>query len=287
MSAPQPDIVAVTDIDKNLCGAMVYWTLRGSTDAAQLETAWEHYGLDTNLLPDTPSIEAALHRAVKDQVSKHRLMRKLDGGGWALVDEIAQGDELDYNVVVRIKADKVGRLSFDEGPAWRGEDHIKREVREDYDKHLDTLSPQDVSKWLVKLIDGCNSVRLRETGGFYFVPRDSLQRWRDMVEAITARASHAMFEIPALTSAEAVNAICDAITTEAEKVADAMDMHLQDEALGHVALRRRSEECQQMAAKVESYESLLGITQDALKKRLDELKVGLATAALMAEGDDD
>lgn len=282
----QPQVMTVNDIDPNMCGALVYWSMSGTTNIDDLGAAWDDAGLDQKLIPLMPSPETALRRAVKEQASKRILVRRITNG-WALVNEKAEGDSLDYAVMLRVKLDKVGRLAFEEGPAWEHDDRVKIDINSAYLRSMDELSQTDMSGFLVKLVDSVAALRLRETGGFYFIPKTALHAWRSYAGAIRASSDHTISEIPALTSTEAIDAVLSALRTEAEGAAVAMEEELAAEELGAVALRNRSVACEKMADKVSKYEKLLGVAQTELRDRLDTLKVNLATAALMAGGSDD
>ena len=160
------------------------------------------------------------------------------------------------------------------------------ELRAAYERHLGCMSANDVSTWMCELLKVVNGVSLRDTGGIYFIPRSSLATWRAMMGAVRACSAHAVFEVPALRSDEAVEAILDAITREAETAAADMEEEIIMTDLGARALRTRANRCEAIQRKLEDYEQLLGRGMDTLKERLGGLQAQMAAAALAASADE-
>jgi hypothetical protein len=156
-------------------------------------------------------------------------------------------------------------------------------VQADYDRTMGEVL--NLSSWLVRMVYSTHAVGLRDTGGIYFVPRDGVDEWKKLVGAIRAASAHQFFEVPALRSSEAVDAILDALITEAGESILKMEEQLTSDKLGEKALHGRVEKCDAMKSKIESYEALLGTNLDKLRERLDGLKANLAAAALL-KGED-
>jgi hypothetical protein len=278
-------IYAVPDAEQ--AGAIVYWRLSGTINAAQLEEAWQNANLALELLPETPSPEAALRRAVYEQKERRRLARKLPNGkGWALVNELVDGDDLEYEISIRVFLNKVGQVEFEMPEDVRPEEQqMCTQIEASFYQHLDELSAADVSAWLVGFSAKCSAVSLRERGGIYFVPRQNLAYWRSAYKAIQSVSGHSCYEIPALKSDEAVDAILDAVTREAQAAAEAMAEELASGDLQSRALANREERCTSMLAKLKQYEDLLGRSMGAITDRVGDLKAEIATAALATMGD--
>jgi phage pi2 protein 07 len=271
-------IVAVSG-NTQTAGAIVWWNMHETTDYDALSAAWKDAGLDAELLPRLPSPEAALRRAVKQEEGKHLLVRGIENG-WALVDEEVDGEDLDYEIRVRFTLNAVGNVNVEP------KDHkLAAPVKAEYDKLLSTLSREDVSSWLVRMAALTQAVMLRENGGFYFIPRTQLDQWRRIAKAVTSASQHRVNEIPALQSEEAVAAILEAVTAEAEKAADEMDEDMDDAKLGARALSSRTNHAESVLKKVMGYEALLGEGLDKIRERLEGLKAGFAAKAIKAMAD--
>lgn len=276
-------VVAVTE-GISTAGAIVWWRLSGSVDASRLRDTWEAEGLAAHLLPDTPSASTAIRRAVNEQREARRLVRPLDGGkGFAIVLESVTGDTLDYDVACKVRLDAVGRLKVE--PSYHP---LADAVRADYEKHLTELSGQDISAWLVGLMSKVDGVGLRDTGGIYFVPRHGIDQWRQIARALREASHNTVYEVPALKSDEAVDAILDAISAEAAAEADSMEKDLQTD-LGQRALETRMGRCDSVEQKMTRYEGFLGRRLDELRGRIIDLRAQLTVAMVkvdIAEGSD-
>jgi hypothetical protein len=266
-------------------GLLVWWRLSGQLTSRKLEETWAHAGLDETLLPDMPAPTTALRRALRELEGRHVFVRRLPAGGWALVSEHAQGDgenDLLLGTEVRSWVDSAGRVVVEPaGHPWESR------IREGYEAAFEELL--NVSGWLSRLTKQVAAVGLRDTGGIYFVPRTSVELWQKMTEAISKSSGHRFFEVPALQSDSAVEAILDAVSREAEAEVAAMEADLADpeNGLGARAYKSRMGRCEAAAFKVASYEALLGRSLEGLQKRLEDLRYGLGAAALKAEAERD
>lgn len=282
--------VIPADIDPSrlpTAGAIAWWRLSGTVDHEKLTQAWVAAGLSPDALPMPPTPEQGIRRALREQEERRVLARPLkDKGSYALVEErltSAHGTdaELSYQVAFKVTVNSAsGDITFDPDG---GDGQIRQdEIRAAFAKHMAALSPGDISNWLVDLAYKVKSVSLRDTGGIYFIPSTMLTHWHKAVEVIRAVSAHSMFEVPALKSDEAVDAILDAISMEAKDEIAKLENAL-DSDMGARGLRSRSEKAKEMLAKLKSYEALLGKGAANIGQRLEELSVELSTAALAAE----
>lgn len=262
-------------------GAIVWWVLNGVVSYTKLIESLQASGLDEKLMPPPITADCALRRAAKAQEERRFLARPLGRGiGWAMVQERSteDGESLTHEVVCKVK------LTDTEQMVATPADHpVVALVRADYEAARDAYTPQDVSAWVVRVADSLRCLRLRERGGVYFVPADALPVWKGLVEAIrTAHGGHDLYEVPAMKSEEAVKAILDAVVREAEEEATQMQQELIDGDIGGKALNGRADKVADIKAKVAHYEELLGVTQTALREKLDTLRADLTAAALLA-----
>lgn len=270
-------------------GAITYWRLDGTVDLAKLRDAWVSENLHPDLLPLPPEFETCLHRAVNELAAKRCLVRPLARrGAWAVISEevIKDGNEehLKHNEECQVRY-AAGAVVVT--PSWSS--HAPA-ILASFETYKQTLVSTDISLWLTKLAKQVSACGLRDTGGVYFVPRDQVEFWRAVARAIKVASDHKVFRIPALHNDEAVEAILDAVTQEATKAAEQIEADLQksgDEALGARALRTRAAACAATLAKIASYEELLGVKAEAIKARIEDLRAGVAAAALTADEDEE
>ena len=277
-SMTQPDFMAVPDA-VDTAGSIVWWRLSGGSDAVGLEQALIGAGVDPSDAPKRPTPREALARAMRQHQEQRLLARPLGRNkGWALVDETPVEGGLDYRVVCTADVNDLG------GPEVSGPPDKIASIRQAHAEHWQRLSSNDVSGWLTRyLVPAVQAVRLRESGGIYFVPQPHLQRFRQIAGALCSATDHVVYQVPALRSDEAVEAILAAVLLEADGEIDGMAGELDAGELGKRALRTREGRCDALRLKVEAYEQLLGRSMEALRERLGGLRGSIVEAAFLAE----
>lgn len=282
-------VIAVPGMTADTVGAVVFWRLSGDVRRSELELLWLAEGLDPQDLPVPTSPASALARAVREQASRSLFPRPIGrGDGWALVQERPGEEVPDYTVKLRV-------VLTDTGPQVQAQsmtggwlpvdedDSLAQEVTRSYNDHLTTLSGSDFSSWLVKRAEALKAVRLRDTGGIYFVPRDSVPQWQKTVSVVRHCTEHVVSEIPALRSDEAVGAVMEAIIREAGEVMTQIEADLRNSELGSRALDARVETVCRTMTKVEGYGDLLGRSMADVTSRLDDLRAQAVEASMVAQ----
>lgn len=278
MTTVNPGLVAVTDIDT--AGAIVWWRLSGAMDLERLREAWVAGGLEEALLPELPSDSRALVRAVTALSGDRVLARPLaKTKGWALVQETATTDTLDYGTVLKAS------LDADRGLVVDGSPQAVQAVRAQFEAARATLTLRDASTWLSQLIRTTEATPLRDTGGVYFVPRSHVETYRRYAAAIRTATAHTLYEVPALRSEEAVEAILVAVTTEVSTALAGMETEMDTAELGERALRTRQQKCERLRSKVVLYEELLGKSMGELTQGLEGLNASITAAILAASAE--
>lgn len=282
-----PGYTAVTDL--KTAGAIIWWRLAGDTSIANLRTQWENQNLPVDQLPEVPSPQAALTRAAGSLATKHRLVRPLPSGrGWALVDEhTTETKSLEYQEVAHLTLGPEGKVKLEQkGPGITSVDNLKLHAA--FEEAQRTLTVNDVSAWLSKLVKPMlQAVSLRDTGGVYFVPADFMSTFHAMSKAIQGATTHRIFEVPALKSTDAIDAILSAVMREADTECGAMETELDVGQLKVRALGSRVTRCASLLVKVETYENLLGVGMAHVKERIESLRAGVVAAQLAIAAETD
>jgi len=288
-STVQPNVVAVTDAHGDSCGAVVWWKLSGEVSIDRLAVSWEARGLDPDLLPNEPSPAKRIRRAV-DQVARGMngrcLVRPLAGkSSWAIVNEEASKDDLEYQIVLRARLEGEGLFAECAHPVYSDVIHAA------YDHYRDNLVSNDVSKWLLDTMDRMRAVGLRQGGGIYFVPRERVPQLRQIASVLADVSGHEVYEVPALKSDEAVRAILHAVLDEADQELGRIEEEMGEREYGKRGLETRERRCGQLLEKVAEYEALLGESMDGIRDRAEGLRAEIVAATLVASmeggGDDD
>lgn len=284
--------ILVSEELAGMSGAQVHWKLSSTTvDHTALTAAWKKASLPMSLVPSTAEPETVLRRAVSELRKPHLLVRN-HKGVFVLSDERVRKEGVEYpqdvsytprTTVSMSKTGKVKVEPFDQA--------VYDTVNDAYQTGLGELSSADFTPWLVRLVAYCAGVSMREGGGIYFIPRAQVPTWRMIKATISSVSEHKLYMIPAMQSDEAVEAILDAIESEAAAEAARLERKLfpneegaEPEQLGLRALHSLGEEAKAVARKVGVYEALLGTRLEKFGEQMTKIKRGLTVAALKAEG---
>jgi hypothetical protein len=288
------DVMAISDVSRDAAGAIVLWRLSGETNFDALRAAFVAQGMDEKLLPDLPSPEVALRRAMQDQVDKRVLMRALPGKGYALVSEHSAEDDasapLQYQVILQVrlvKSDVHPDGCYLDMSHSGATSLVSDQIHAAFRANMRRLEAYDTAEWLCQMVKHVQAVPLRDTGGVYFIPRQTLPIWRKVVASLRAASATFIAEIPALQSSEAVDAILDSLRREADQFSGSMEAELAAAAqtadgMGTRAIKTRVGRCEDATEKLGVYERLLGVKLEEVRTRLEQLQANLAAAALIA-----
>jgi len=302
------NLIAINDPNA-FVGAIVQWELSGNIDSKELEAAWASHGLDPKLVPTLPSEKVCLTRAVEDFARGERFKRRIkgEGGGYRLVrEDKADQDVADYGtdcivfldgeeklLVTHFKHDKAGEIVLDKD----GEpvvDHSKHPLEDDlkaaFEHHQKQLSHRDISPWLCgKMMSHLKATTLKSNGGSYFVPRNQVEEYKKIKQAVESVSDHKLYMIQAMTTQEAIELVFDSIVREAELVAKQIEEELdrsanddRSKSLGPRALEGRAQLAIAVVDKLKIYEELLGVQLTSIRERLDDVKVAAMEASLAA-----
>jgi hypothetical protein len=293
-----PDNLIATNNEAAFVGAIVYWRLGGNILPEALRTAWNAAGLDEALLPSLPSAKTSLTRAVDDVAKDGKIKTKVKDGGYAILGKNEENG-LTIEVNCRASLDAKNDLLLTElvayGAKMQWEDcpnhPLFGRLLAAFESHKGSLEARDITSWLCgKVMKELGATTLREDGGVYFVPRDHVELLGTIVKTLGAVSAHKIYQVKAMTGDEAVEAVLDAILTEAQKAADAVEDAIAQgrgepvegkdvRPLGHRALASRADDCREMVAKVKKYEALLGARLPDITERLGDLKVAAMEAS--------
>lgn len=287
------DVKNVVAVDEHVAsaGAIVWWRLSGQLDFDTLKTAWVAAGLDPKDLPTPCSNAVALTRAGNELRAKRCLIRPLGRDqGFAVVYERVTGDhkELDHRVIAKVTLNAVGRPQVATGPDGTSDEvfDVRQRVHASFDAALAQLDTSDISAWLVKMMPRLDAVGLRDQGGVYFIPYGAVDEAARMVAVLRSVSNHVVNRVPAMRSEDAVAAILDAVTQEAQAAADNLAKDLEENKLGEIGFANRANKCSDMEAKISRYEDLLGMKLDTVRDRLENLRANLTIASLKGRGDE-
>jgi hypothetical protein len=195
-------------------GDLIWWTLSDAKiDRATLENIWTGAQLAPEYLPDPPTAEKALKAAVREASvgQPDRLIRlgKEDEAEivFAVVRETKHTDgSISYQQETRVILDrKVESVSSD----IVGHD-LAGVIATRFGELRSTHTADDVRRAMMKALDGCAAVTLRDHGGVYWVPAPYAETLRRLQAAIEKIGSSRVYLLPVHSSADANRTLGDA-----------------------------------------------------------------------------
>jgi hypothetical protein len=195
-------------------GDMIWWTLaEARIDRGTLENIWASAQLAPEYLPDPPTAEKALKAAVREAAvgQPDRLIRlgKEDEAEivFAVVRETKLTDgSISYQQETRVILDrKVESVSSD----IVGHD-LAGVIATRFGELRSTHTADDVRRAMMKALDGCAAVTLRDHGGVYWVPSPYAEMVRRLQGAIEKIGSSRVYLLPVHSSADANRTLGDA-----------------------------------------------------------------------------
>ena len=282
MTSLNKTLVAINEANVN-AGAIVWWRLTDAVSVDRLAAAWTMAAHPMGLLPNRSSGFAALRSALQDVSKGNRvLVRPLEGRiGFALVDEEASRDDLQYDVRVTVKLDD----NEDVGLIFSHAGGQESDIEKAFNARKGSYSGGRIGSWLSDLaMHQCSGISLRPTGGVYFIPRDSVEQFRSYADALEMSSACTVYEVPAMESESAVKAILDALMAEAETEVEEIATDLAPDT-HKKSLNSRKRRCEAMGKKLEAYADLLGDALDGIKAKLDVTHAKVVEALLDDIGD--
>lgn len=285
----------LVECEVQMNGAVVFFTLGGDSDYDMIEVGFEHCGL-SKYIPNKNTSAAALKSAlVKTWGNRRMKIDSLEGkrGGFAVaqVKGDVQNDvrTLDYEVLFTTEVPSSSQFIpfFDPSTGDAIEPTKARECRGKFWDELKKVPAQKVSLALTQIIQGpLKGIRLRETGGIYWIPESSLKIWRSLSFTLSeASTRNKLYKMCTSIDVDSIEAICDALTSsveaEMEKLTEEIISGDLKQERAYVSRRNRAVE---LRAKVKDYEKIFGKTLDNLTSQCEETDVAAAAAVLATFG---
>ena len=264
-------------------GDLIWWTLTDARiDRPALEAIWAGAQLDPTHLPDPPTAEKALKAAVREAAvgQPDRLIRlgKEDEAEivFAVVRESKHDDgSVTYQQETRVILDrKVESVSSDVA----GHD-LADVIATRFSELRSTHTPDDIRRAMMKVLEACAAVTLRDHGGVYWVAAPYSQTVRCLQGAIEKIGSSRVYLLPVHASEDASRTLGDAAKLAIE---DELAV-LKAEVEGFMAsppdrpstLVRRLDAFEALKARAELYRSVLHVHVRDLETTLSDLAVSV------------
>jgi hypothetical protein len=195
-------------------GDIVYWTLsEARIDRSTLENIWNAARLSSAMLPEPPTAEKALKAAVREAAvgQPDRLIRLgLENETeiiFAVVRETKHEDgSVSYMQETRVVLDrKVERVTADDPHHDLGTVIAAR-----FGELRTTHTPDDIRRSMMKVLDSCAAITLREHGGVVWVPAPYAETVRRLQSAVERIGTSKLYILPVHASADSNRTLGDA-----------------------------------------------------------------------------
>lgn len=279
-----------TESDTGASGVITYWSLSGSANHATMLSAWVMAGMNEDDFIKPVSALVALRRAVEEVGPAGCLVKPLEQteeGYTCLIPTQSKGKKQTWQTIFSAFITQAGKLDV-----WVEDDEVLQQdprklaghIEDQMMVELGTLRAMDISMWLVKMADRVRAVSLRESGGFYFIPKGVNQDMWERTATVLAHTSAArIMTIPAMHSHQATLAVVQALTDEISASTKSMQEALDAARMGKRALDTKIGTCADMIEKIDTYEGLLGAKMTEMREAVDTLRAKYVEAWVVAD----
>lgn len=255
-------------------GGVTFWTLAGDVSRAPLLAELAEGGLE-DFCPPPPTPAWCVREALASLArGRNHLVRPLSSrDGFTLVLERRGEEENQYLSDLSVRVEDSGELAF--SPASSRPAGWDAEFG-----RLAALAPaESVGRALTRLVRHLGGVALRRTGGVYWLPADSMPRWRAAARALhrSSAGRSVIYTVKHRMDEGAARALKDAVTEEIGAEAERLYEEVTSCDLSPKALEARMERAREMAARVEAFEGHTRSTLDALRESLERLQTALVS----------
>lgn len=288
-------MIAIQNQNLAHSGATVWWRVTGCRHP-DLAQAWQAAGLPDDRLPALPSPERRLGRAVRAGCSaasrsaagtRYREAPIARRGAWQVFAEVTDASAskipvgLDHRPVARFGLDD-GALVLDDQGLAAGQD-VAVEVSRAWLDQDGQLAGDDVGLWLTDQIERVHrGVRLRPTGGIYYLPPAQVEALRPVIAVLEAVGAATVYLLPTVQGDEAARAVVDALREDvASKIASYTEQITA--GAGRRAIQARMTDCDELLARLGEYDSLLGGALDEIRRSVDVARDACLDAAYALE----
>ena len=287
----------MTDDRLSIGGAVVFWRLAKSTNRALVDAGLTRLCLE-QFTPEARSPLACLRAALPDvypaEKGHKQAVRPIKNGvgkGFAVVEENPEdthaGDAWGtVRATALLQENGVVRL---DPPSWECEERLKAGMAD----AAEWLTAASVGSALVKLVEWCDGVALRPSGGVYWVRDDRLPEWERITEVFEQASAekdkdgkdqppNAVYVMRVVADAKMVRAVGDALTSEVEQELAAIEADIADSDLKEQACLTRLRKTGQLESKVKRYETAFDAPLTRLREAVSRTSVAVAQATLQA-----
>jgi len=261
-------------------GDLLWWTLADARiSRSLLESVWANAGLSSNWLPEPPTPEKAFRTAVREsQVGQHDYLLRLgkEDDSEIVFAVVLESRDSDGNVrhaqEARVRLDRKSPARLDSDHPSHG---LVLAISAGYDRLLTTHTVDDIRRALLKTLNSCAAVTLRDHGGVYWVPAPYAETLRQLQRAVASIGASRLDVVPIHATPEATAALGTAARASIEEELAALRTEI-DGFIAHPperssTLARRLETFEDLRGKARLYHSVLQVHVHDLEGALTKL----------------
>ena len=236
--------------------------------------------------PEPTTGHLALRNALRSVFGVDKVKPLTGFANFAVIDTVVARDAWSGQSHMTFQAD-LGNVvcSEDDGNVSQ----ISR-VQSLYDTYKASITSNDISKMLVRLSTYVGGVPCASgAGGAYWIPKASLDTWRDIAKAVENSSTNGRAGVFMFTTAmddDAIKAVIGSLQNNICKELEEMEGQIMSGKLKKRALQSRERQLEEKRGKIREYESMLGVTLKKLHAAVEHTKKNSVLAALMAFGGD-
>lgn len=262
-------------------GFVTYWSLAGNTLWETLATELGKLGQKA---PPFRTAEHALKLALRDVFpGTNELIRPVTGGGYSVVREDRSPTGNTYTTLAVVQIAMLNghsrRLNIttdlDCGQA----------LHDAWTRQSALIDGAAMTPMLTASAMRLNAVRLRETGGIYWLPADAYTAWSNLADCFERAGSNRIYKVRSVADDDTLNAVFSALVAEIRDETDALTMDLltggalAETCPGKKAVETRQTRVAGLRQKLTRYAAILGMPLGELERQVNEADATI-TAAL-------
>lgn len=272
-------------------GKQTFWNLCDHFDREVLyeglkELKWrQHCPLKRS---NSSALKEALQELVRQWKLKDVMVRPLDNvdeDGYAVVLEETGSTHNDYETLFTVKwerpSDNVEPYTVLTEYSHKADNIAINKWFQHYRKRITSHAVAKMMK--VIIVERLAGISLRPSGGFYWIPAQSLDLYADLIKLIEKAADgKCKIYLPEfnLSDPGAVEAVRDAIIDDITRRKEIIEEQAKREGVRQKALENRKQDAKSLHDRVREYEGFLGEALGELHKVADECESHVVSAAV-------
>jgi hypothetical protein len=266
---------------ENAPSVVTWWALSGEAVRDTIEVVRDRMAAIGHTIPalEEPTPRTLLRRALR-VFGSGVLIRPSRDGKYAIVKEKWTEETPEYSTiaVVSVDTDEDGDVEL----GWEGgeTEEISYDILElAYTNALQNVSVEEMSSWVLSVAAHFQSVRVRESGGVYFILDGSA--WDEFRNAMHANTRHVIHSLRVATNESAIDTVVAALKEEVSALTDEAMVAVDGKGLR--AIERRRELLERAEQRVRMFERAFDIVLESVTEEIQKVDAKCVAAIMRME----